>query len=112
MCLFLFPVETARLGVLALAFGDPFAGFFGSFRSKFNLRLYGKSLFGFLACGLSAASVCLAHDSFFALKASKAATFAKYGLVAGLAESFSLLDDNLTMPSLFAFLLQLVPPSH
>ena len=109
VCLLLFPTEVARLGILALAYGDPAAGFFGAFKRRTNFRIYGKSLFGFLACAVVAGAACVAYEALAGAPSTGASAlwrFAKYGMLAGVAETVAVLDDNLTMPSVFCLLLE------
>jgi dolichol kinase len=103
LCLYLFPQRLARLGILALGFGDPFAGFCGGVNHRLNLRFAGKSLFGFLGCTVAAGVACAAFEGSSQVKA-----VVKFGVIAGVAESVSFLDDNLTMPTFFCLLLSLV----
>ena len=105
LALYLFPVEEARLAILALAFGDPAAGFCGASHSRWNCRLAGKSLFGFVAC---AGATALAVFAYAHIAAVPLPPLLRLSVLSAVAESLSLVDDNLTMPLFFCILRRLV----
>jgi dolichol kinase len=128
LCLFLFPAEMARLGILSLAVGDPAAGVAGYLaacseavgsdtagrgwlRRFLSLEVGGKSVGGFVGCGVVAGFVCAVYEVLVGELALEGCAVCvvvtramKLGLLAAVSESISVIDDNLTMPSVFCLL--------
>jgi dolichol kinase len=96
----LFQKDTASLAFLALGFGDPFAGLVGeSVKKWWNFQIInGKSFCGFLGCFIAAGlATSFWLNDFHA--------FFRYGFLAATAELFSfLVDDNISFPLLFSWL--------
>ena len=110
LSVWLFGAEKGRLGLIALAVGDPAAGLSGLWAWKFlrakkfflpyrilSTRIFGKSVTGFIGCWV-ASSVAFAVDG--------QSTPILLGLVSAFAETFSFIDDNLTIPVVFCALLE------
>lgn len=102
----IFPRNLCSLTILAVTFGDPAAGIFGCL-SKSRKLIGSKSLAGALGCGIISGVVL---TSFYTSWISSithttwqlALFFGVFAVSAAVAETLSVVDDNLTMPFLFA----------
>lgn len=91
----LFPRNFCSLSIIAVAVGDPMAGICGVYFNSFTI--IGKKTFaGTIFCGLSAGIAGLVF-----LDSRNPTIFVALALSSALAELFSFVDDNLTMPILF-----------
>jgi len=106
----IFPRNLCSLSILAVTFGDPAAGIFGCLLKSRKL-IGSKSLAGTVGCGIISGVVLTGFYTSWISSITHSTWqlvffFSVFAVSAAVAEMLSVVDDNLTMPFLFAFSLK------